>query len=318
MIKGFSISAPRISLEAVQREVESLSEPEKQRVVDDLYGSRCAQEQQPEEPRQEAQALHDLQEALDAIPECEKINLILAEQRCPDYVHSRSHQLMFLHCDNFNAQNAAARMAAYWNTKVQVFGHDRAFRRLSLDDLEQDDLHALHRGGIQILPTRDDAGRAILVSDRSRYEHRPTLRTSMVRVLWYMLHAALEDESVQRNGIIYVDGHPTTEELEHYDRKLDAIFLRQMREALPVRVVGVHIHSTNRFYREQALPVLLYASGSQYACQMQSALWEYQSNGQVALRIWYFVRDNADGVGWQTALAVSNVVGRATQVWIVK
>lgn len=62
-----------------------------------------------------------------------------------------------------------------------------------------------------------------------------------------MNEMATEDIEVQRNGIVSIIGsplRPTT--LMEEDRKLDAICFSIVRDALPLRVVGIHHYVSSR------------------------------------------------------------------------
>ena len=76
-----------------------------------------------------------------------------------------------------------------------------------------------------------------------------------------MEHALIEDEEVQKNGVVCIAGHPrrpTT--LAEQDRKLDVILLRHMRAAIPIRVVAVHHFLSSKLF-EYLVPVLMVLFG---------------------------------------------------------
>jgi hypothetical protein len=50
------------------------------------------------------------------------------------------------------AQKAAERMVLYWREKVKIFGRQNAYRRLTMDDLEEQDVRAIRAGSILALP----------------------------------------------------------------------------------------------------------------------------------------------------------------------
>ena len=78
-----------------------------------------------------------------------------------------------------------------------------------------------------------------------------------MRVCWYQLQVAIEDDIVQKNGIVIIAGHPrrpTT--LADQDRKLDSILLRNMRYAIPIKLVAFH-HVTSAKLLEYLVPVLI-------------------------------------------------------------
>lgn len=80
-------------------------------------------------------------------------------------------------------QAAALRIIAYWEEKLKIFGPERTFRKLSLQDMTQDEHEiALCQGGMQVMPGTDSSGRGLLFYDRTRFDPRRSHRVSMVRV----------------------------------------------------------------------------------------------------------------------------------------
>lgn len=79
-------------------------------------------------------------------------------------------------------QAAAQRLVHYWNQKVELWGEERAFRPITVHDFVGQDRDALEKGGLRVLPSRDSAGRAIVVIDRTRFDQSVAGRTSMVRL----------------------------------------------------------------------------------------------------------------------------------------
>lgn len=74
-------------------------------------------------------------------------------------------------------------MVAYWKSKVELFGPERAFHPITTHDLiELGGDEALKKGGIRCLPEKDASGRGILVIDRTRFDQRISSRMNMVRL----------------------------------------------------------------------------------------------------------------------------------------
>lgn len=61
-----------------------------------------------------------------------------------------------------------------------------------------------------------------------------------VKAAWYTLHAALENETTQRKGIVFLVNLKTTLP-RHFDRKLIQLLASSIRGVLPVRVSAIHI-----------------------------------------------------------------------------
>ena len=75
----------------------------------------------------------------------------------------RSLYLMFLRCDDFNPSKAANRLEQHFEIKRELFLNACLVRDITLDDFHKDDMSCLKLGAYQVLPTRDRAGRPILV-----------------------------------------------------------------------------------------------------------------------------------------------------------
>ena len=106
----------------------------------------------------------------------------LAQLHCPDYVNGDDFRLMFLRSTRFDVPKAAAKIIHYWSRKVDLFGPDRAFSKLSLQDFDDEDQPALLNGGMRSLPERDEAGRGIFFSYRTLWDNRRTNQKSNVRI----------------------------------------------------------------------------------------------------------------------------------------
>jgi hypothetical protein len=101
-----------------------------------------------------------------------------AERISRDYVTDRKFRLMFLRAVRFDAQQAAARCVSLLDRKLEYFGAAALARPLRLSDLDKDELAVLKSGKVQVLPSRDSAGRAVVgnfqVSNSLPYEHAST------------------------------------------------------------------------------------------------------------------------------------------------
>jgi hypothetical protein len=68
--------------------------------------------------------------------------LDMAHENCP-HLLTESFKLWFLRCEVFDVPKAAVRYARFWQKRVQVFGPTRAFARLTLESLTQEELEPL-------------------------------------------------------------------------------------------------------------------------------------------------------------------------------
>ena len=185
----------------LENEIKKLSDEEKERAYADLYGK-------PTETRNETKGyldacLEEMETHLRAHPENnQKASYLRAMKQCPEYTTDPAFRLQFLRADYYDAkvrkertpqtqqwvrgctnsncthahsctidaytQKAATRFIKYWSAKEYVF-QDKAFHRLTLDDLDDDDLATLRNKAYLGLPKRDAAGRALMFSCRQKF-----------------------------------------------------------------------------------------------------------------------------------------------------
>jgi hypothetical protein len=69
-----------------------------------------------------------LKEAIDSFDESKKVSYL--EALSLGIVERESDPLSFLRRTNFDPWEAALRLLEYWEQRVEIFGRDRAFRRL--------------------------------------------------------------------------------------------------------------------------------------------------------------------------------------------
>ena len=98
---GFSISAPQISLQDEECERELLTEGERQKIQNDIYGLSVDFKDETEEMRQSAPRL--MQRALVEIPAEEKAEYLEALETCPELVAQETPPLPFMRCDHYDA-----------------------------------------------------------------------------------------------------------------------------------------------------------------------------------------------------------------------
>jgi hypothetical protein len=87
-----------------------------------------------------------------------------AKRISSDYVTSRKFRLMFLRAERFDPEKAARRQVKFMEAKQSLFGRETLARPICFSDLDEDDQATLKSGVFQILPSRDQAGRPIMVN----------------------------------------------------------------------------------------------------------------------------------------------------------
>jgi hypothetical protein len=153
-------------------------------------------------PDQESYAVQLLDDAMDCIPLDEKQAFVAVAAKAPHLIMRETNPIDFLRFENFNAWDAAYRLAKYWEWKKRLFGSDRMFLPIKNVDgngaLTSEDIEQLRTGYCSILP-RDNYGNSVVAFDRSRYgaDFSTADPTQHFRIVFYTL-AITADE--QRNS----------------------------------------------------------------------------------------------------------------------
>jgi len=210
---------------------------------DDIYGQR-----HPVECSELIAAkLKDLEIELDKLPISDKQGWGQAKAKCPDIVNDDAFKLMFLRAEVYNADLAALRLVKYWDKRIELFGLNKAFRPLKLDGALQGDETALGMGFTRLVPAQDEHGRSILLADPSKQDASLYERESMLRAMWYVLHASLENEDAQKRGIVMIIV-PKNARFKQFDRHLSKMLMESIKGCLPVRVSAFHICQPPTFF----------------------------------------------------------------------
>jgi hypothetical protein len=127
-------------------------------------------------------------------------------------IDSEHDKKLLLATETYQPSKAANRIEKNCKTKMELFGSELMDKKITLFE----DLSSLKSeigvedGWVQLLPTRDLAGRAVLFFhyDSDLYERESN---NFRKILFYMMASALEDEDTARRGISMVvwNGNPT-------------------------------------------------------------------------------------------------------------
>lgn len=257
----WSYTAPSVTQEQVEAEKAALTEEEQQQIQDDLYGAYDPIE---ETPQIIADKIDEMREYINTIEDEDKESYLVAQEKCADYCNSEEFQLMFLRADKLDAKKAASRLVSYWEDKLKIFGPDRTYHRISLNDLLAfpGDIELLKSGAIYPLPNKDKAGRAILFFDRSKLAQLGYDRRNKLRLFFYMLHCLFEDDAVtQKKGFVLFSA-PPDDIHRRFDRKMAKHGWNALRGSLPVRLAAYHLTvPAGSFISMIFLPILFYLMG---------------------------------------------------------
>jgi len=115
-----SFTAPRVGRDQAAKELEALSESERQDVIRDLYGLEAATE---EDPKIIEQQLKELDEALEALPEWKKEHFERAQELCPEIANDPAFRLRFLRAERYDAEVGAMNPMMGFSAKSLCFSN---------------------------------------------------------------------------------------------------------------------------------------------------------------------------------------------------
>ena len=210
------------------------------RIFDEIHGVAPALE---ESPQYIEKCLLELEEEIEKITDGRRSCYDEAINLNPDLVKSHNFRLMFLRSTRFDPAKAAALIARHFKYKAILFGKEKLVKRITLDDFDDDDMAALMAGAVQLLPECDSAGRGVIII--ARHHSRCKTWKNQLRVHWYFIQAALEDETMQRNGLIYVV-YDVGEKVATSNTTMGILRnVHLVSEGLPHRVICFHYLSDN-------------------------------------------------------------------------
>lgn len=179
--------------------------------------------------------LAEFEVVLAKLDEKKKTGCLKAAEKCPGECND-GFKLVFLRCEVFKVEKAVDRWAKYWNTRIEVFGEEKAFLPLApAGNLEGNDDASLF---VQVAEKTDPEGRAIVVFDFWQESSEATSE-ALLQAFWYQVHIALRRESAQKRGIVVC-----TRGLKKYSDWRPSLSKQiglSGKGILPVRFAGMHM-----------------------------------------------------------------------------
>jgi hypothetical protein len=139
------------------KEMNQLTVEEREKVLEDVHGiARVVDE--PQEFIEACLAL--LEKEIENISS--KAAYDLASSMSKEYTSSKKTRLMFLRAESFDPYKAASRMVRFFEEKYKLFGAGKLTTDITLDDMDPEDINTIESGELQVLPSKDCAGRKVL------------------------------------------------------------------------------------------------------------------------------------------------------------
>jgi hypothetical protein len=226
------------------REMAKLSMTEREAIMNDIHG--VAEDECQETPALIAEKLALLETKIQQLNQERRNNdengrgtaaYYMAFAMSPEYVQDPTFRLMFLRAAHFDVDQAAKRIIKHFEKKLELFGVNKLVKTIALDDLDADDNECLQCGQSQLLPYRDRSGRAVFLQALSHYRFKEVINA--MRVVYYVLMCAVEDEETQKKGIVSVVYNVEPKSPLANDPRI-YLNVYQLLPALPIRMMGAH------------------------------------------------------------------------------
>jgi hypothetical protein len=120
------------------------------------------------------------------------------------YIFHRDFRLKFLRADLYDAEKAAHRYLRCVECLLNYYGSYALQRPLMYEDLGKECQDAAKAGCAQILPSRDRAGRLVVVCQARLDNSKRTSMAIIVKLFTYVFQVVSEDIETQKRGVIFI------------------------------------------------------------------------------------------------------------------
>jgi hypothetical protein len=177
-------------------------------VLEELHGIR--NNNNPEDPESVAVWLQILDMHINTIKRGTVYETAEAMNR--SHVTSRAFRMTFLRANRYDPCAAATHIIQFLEFKRSLFGQEKLVKKITLDDLEEQDVKNVETGSCQISSHTDRSGRKIILLFPSLQQEA----TDLVRARYYVSMSLLESEETQINGVIvvYFSAFPTRNSIQ--------------------------------------------------------------------------------------------------------
>ena len=252
---AFSYTAPQFTEQDSMKERAAMTAEQMQQIENECLGQNISVIK--ETPELVESALHDMAQHLAAIDN--KTAYDTAFEQVPHLVMRESPAIRFLRCERFCPDKAARRLVKYWDLRSFLFG-SRAFLPMHLDGALQDDIETIKDIPEAYFVTgKDDHGRLVVFTNKTRLDFSRHNRMSIMRYAWYQFHIHLEDLEVHNCGFVGV-GQFRINSPKQFDRVQTKMSATLIQDALPINMVCVHICHAPTFFNI-VFPIIKFIMG---------------------------------------------------------
>ena len=148
-------------------EMNRLTFEERERVYEDINGVGKSHEESPIFIQKCIKELDEMLGKGGTMSQATLRNYHRALFLRPNLQRNDMFKLMFLRAALYNIEKAADRIVKFFDLKMELFGDSKLAKRITIDDLSENDLMHIRSGSIVDLPFRDQSGRPVLLVDYS-------------------------------------------------------------------------------------------------------------------------------------------------------
>lgn len=197
-----------------------------------------------------------------------------------DYITSKPFLIKFLRICHHNFEDAALRYFRYLDLLHLLFGDDSLTRPVELTDLTKREIRYLRKGQMQLLPSRDRAGRRIFAfsgCDDLDFNIREKYRVNI-----YLVDVLSDDIITQKLGAVSLNAPRVRYDIvdnpfgfEGMTLRMgkqellggkctEAQFFRKINEAVPIRFSAIHYFAPRTIIYEVGRAIILSLLGKEH------------------------------------------------------
>ena len=226
------------------KDLAKLSMNERSKLLHDIHG---VADMPNEDPGFVVDCLTKMENEIKRIQEKDKLAYSKALFLAPSRVKDDEFRIMFLRATDFDPQRAAEMTIAHFKHKLELFGEEKLVKRITWEDLNDDDITSLKAGSHLFLREKDRAGRAVMLL-REKLITVPKSFQNYLRAHWYQVMTMVQDEEIQKKGCVMV-GYEIGRTVAQGQYFNDIIASIPVCSSLPLRVAAFHFCYDNSTVR---------------------------------------------------------------------
>eukprot|EP00729_Bicosta_minor_P009261 gene9261-34911_t len=159
--------------------------------------------------------------------------------------------LRFLRAMKFDVERAVELYKKYNPRRSQIFGNDQGklsfdtpgFKKVALNEV----MVVPHKGGGDV-PARDKWGRRVAFFRPRNIDYEKFAPQDMLKHVWVIMDNRLENEDVQRNGIVAINNAEGMSR-KNFSRETVKLIMDSIQNAIPIRMAGFYIVNSGMLFK---------------------------------------------------------------------